>query len=90
VNRKRILILGAVWPEPRSTAAGSRMMQIIAWLRADGAEIHFASEAQSSEFSANLSDLGIPCTEVKINDSSFDTWLKELQSIHVKINKHFH
>ena len=54
-------------------------MQIIAWLQAEGASVSFASEAQWSEFSEDLSKLGIPCTEVKINDSSFDSWIKELR-----------
>ena len=40
-----ILIIGTVWPEPNSSAAGSRMMQLIELFQAQKWEITFASAA---------------------------------------------
>ena len=46
---KNILIIGSVWPEPRSSAAGSRMMQLIKSFQAQKWKITFASTASESE-----------------------------------------
>ena len=56
---KNLLIIGFVWPEPKSSAAGSRMMQLIALFHGNGYEITFVSTAQNLEFSEDLISLGI-------------------------------
>jgi len=73
-----ILIIGYVWPEPRSSAAGSHMMQLIAQFQAQQWQITFASPAQRGEQAADLSALGIAEHSIKLNCSSFDHWVKEL------------
>lgn len=73
----KILLLGLVWPEPTSSAAGWRLLQIIKLLCA-GNEVHFASAAMKSEFSYDLKSLGVIEEPIYLNDSSFDVYIKTL------------
>jgi len=72
------LILGKVWPEPLSSAAGSRMLQLINALKEQGYSLTFASAAGDSIFMSDLKALGIEKCSIQLNDSSFDIFLKEL------------
>lgn len=74
----RCLILGKVWPEPSSTAAGRRTLDLIQSLLAAGWELHFASAAQPGPFSLALDELGVGAHSVQVNDSGFDSWLQSL------------
>jgi O-antigen biosynthesis protein len=75
-NLKKILIIGSVWPEPNSTAAGSRMLQIINYLIRNNWEIVFASAAAKGEFSFDLNSLNIRSVDIQINDSDFDNFIR--------------
>lgn len=77
-NSKHLLVIGFVWPEPKSSAAGSRMMQLMSLFQADGYHITFASTAQNFEFSEDLSQLGIATQSIELNSSTFDDFVKEL------------
>lgn len=81
--QKSLLIIGFVWPEPNSSAAGSRMMQIIDLFLKRNYKIVYASPAQFSENAVNLKDLGIEEKIIKVNDSEFDVYLKDLAPTHV-------
>jgi hypothetical protein len=72
------LIIGKVWPEPSSTAAGRRTADIIRSLQAAGTRVSFACAAKPSEYSLNLDALGVVSHAVQPNDSAFDTWIAEL------------
>jgi len=74
----RVLIIGFVWPEPGSSAAGRRMMQLITFFRAQNCDITFASTARKSEFSSDLTRLGIRSESIKVNDSGFDDFVQKL------------
>ncbi len=74
-----LLIIGFVWPEPSSTAAGSRMMQLIDLFLAKNWNITFASPAAGSEHMVNLKEYNISTTHITINNSSFDDFIKNLQ-----------
>lgn len=78
MSTTHLLIIGYVWPEPRSSAAGSHMMQLIAQFRAQQWQITFASPAQRGEQAADLPALGIAEHSIKLNCSSFDHWVKAL------------
>ncbi|WP_374506856.1 glycosyltransferase [Flavobacterium sp.] len=78
-TNKRLLIIGFVWPEPNSSAAGGRMMQLISLFKKQGFAITFASPAQDSDFMVSLADFGVDKAAIELNDSSFDLFLKELQ-----------
>jgi O-antigen biosynthesis protein len=79
IQSKRLLIIGFVWPEPKSSAAGSRMMQLIEIFIEQGFEITFASTALNLEFSEDVSALGVTPKPIELNASSFDVFITELQ-----------
>ena len=78
LKSKSLLIIGFVWPEPKSSAAGSRMMQLIALFQANGYKISFVSTAQNLEFSEDLISLGIDIKTIELNSATFDDYVKEL------------
>lgn len=75
---KRLLIIGFVLPEPKSSAAGNRMMQLIDLFQSNGYQITFASTAQNLEFSEDLSALEIQNVAIELNSESFDVFVKQL------------
>lgn len=75
---KKLLIIGLVWPEPTSSAAGTRMIQLINLFLRKGYQITFASAASKSDFSYDFSDTGVTEQEIKLNDESFNAVLKNL------------
>lgn len=77
-NSKRLLVIGFVWPEPKSSAAGSRMMQLLSLFQSNDYHITFASTAQNFEFSEDLSRLGIATKSIELNASTFDDFVNEL------------
>lgn len=72
---KKLLIIGFVWPEPNSSAAGGRMMQLISIFKQNGFKITFASPAMDSDFMVDLSEFGIEKKSIELNNSSFDTFI---------------
>lgn len=72
------LIIGKVWPEPRSTAAGRRTLDLIRALRQAGWGIGMASPAQRNTHSFDLAALGVDTFPVRVNDSGFDDWIRGL------------
>lgn len=78
-SKLTVLIIGKVWPEPNSSAAGSRMMQLIECFKEQEWEIIFTSAASKSGNEADLKKLGIQETGIKLNDSSFDDFVLQLQ-----------
>ncbi|WP_322970595.1 glycosyltransferase [Faecalibacter sp. LW9] len=75
---KKMLIIGLVWPEPTSSAAGTRMIQLIQLFQSENYHITFASAASKSEFSYPLGDLGVEEVEIQLNDERFNAFIKEL------------
>ena len=75
----KILIIGTVWPEPNSTAAGSRMLQIIEQFQLMNYEIVFASTALIGEFSFDLKSINVEMVNIELNAASFDAFILELK-----------
>lgn len=75
---KKLLIIGFVWPEPNSSAAGGRMMQLISIFKQNGFEITFVSAALDSDFMVDLSEFGVVKKSIKLNSASFDSFVAEL------------
>ena len=73
-----LLIIGQTFPEPTTTAAGGRMLQLIEMFTSHGYGITFASSASSSEKSFNLNSIGVTTQQISINDSSFDDFVRQL------------
>lgn len=76
--KSKALIIGLVWPEPDTTAAGSRMMQLIRFFSEGGWDLHFASTAAQGEHSCPLEPYGVISHRIELNDSSFDSWVEKL------------
>ncbi|KPG95854.1 glycosyltransferase [Pseudomonas sp. RIT-PI-q] len=74
----KVLVIGYVWPEPRSSAAGGHMMQILETFLQQGWDITFSSPAGYGEQRADLAALGIGEVPIELNNSSFDTFIREL------------
>jgi glycosyltransferase involved in cell wall biosynthesis len=77
-NIMQVLIIGYVWPEPNSSAAGSRMMQLISAMRAQDWQVTFASPAQLSDHMADLSEYEVTCQAIELNNESFDHYISDL------------
>jgi glycosyltransferase involved in cell wall biosynthesis len=75
---QRLLIIGSVWPEPKSSAAGGRMLQLITFFQTIHYKITFASPCAKTENAFNLDALGIPQVAIVLNDSGFDEFVKTL------------
>ena len=75
---KNLLIIGHTFPEPSTTAAGSRMMQLIALFKVQEYRITFASTAAVSERTFNLESQNVFVKNILLNDASFDGFIKEL------------
>lgn len=75
-RQQNILIIGFVWPEPNSSGAGTRMLQLIDVFQKQGWKITFASAASDSEFMFDLSSIAVEKVAIKLNDSGFDAFVK--------------
>jgi len=75
---KNLIIIGKVFPEPNSTAAGSRMIQLMDSFLTQNYQITFLSTAFISENSFDLSSKNIQFQNILLNDDSFDELIKNL------------
>ncbi|UIR55616.1 glycosyltransferase [Sphingobacterium sp. SRCM116780] len=78
MEKQEVLFIGLVWPEPTSSAAGFRMLQLLKSFQKNGNTITFASAATKSPYSADLKSMGIKEVEIKLNDRSFNDFVQEL------------
>jgi len=78
-KKQQVLIIGYVWPEPNSSAAGRRMMELISLFRSQEWKVMFASASAETEHMAELSNLGIETVNIAINSSDFDDFVADLQ-----------
>lgn len=82
-----MLVIGLVWPEPTSSAAGWRIIQIMQLFIQHDYELHFCSAASKSEFSFPLEKLGIKEQVIQLNDSSFNQYAEELNPDYVLFDR---
>lgn len=75
---KKVLIVGFVWPESVTTAAGGRMMQLIRFFKAENYHITFASTAAKTIYSNDLGAMGVCEKEIQLNNASFDAFILDL------------
>ena len=74
----RILFIGHVWPEPTTTAAGNRMLQLLKAFLERSFQITFSSTASKTGYSQDLASMNINEVSIAMNDSSFDRFVEEL------------
>ena len=70
---KHLVIIGLVIPEPASTAAGHRMMQLIQLFSKADFKITFLTASNNIEFSEK-----IDIQKIEINNESFDAKIRNL------------
>lgn len=75
---KNLVIIGKVFPEPNSTAAGSRMLQLIDLFLTQNYQITFLSTASISENSFDLNSKNVQFQNIILNDNSFDNLIQKL------------
>ena len=75
---KNLVIIGTVFPEPNSTAAGTRMLQLIDLFLKMDFKIHFLSAANTSDFSHDFKNLEVEFFNIKLNDDSFDDLIEKI------------
>jgi hypothetical protein len=78
IANQHVLIIGFVFPEPNSSAAGGRMVQLISIFKEQGFEVTFASPAMDSDYMIDLEQLGVVKKSIALNCASFDIFVKEL------------
>ncbi len=78
-HNRTILFIGVVWPEPNSSAAGSRMMQLLHIFQQQDWKITFASTASDSDYMSDLEAIGINRKSIDVNSPDFDSFVNLLR-----------
>ena len=73
-----ILVIGFVYPEPNSSAAGTRMIQLIEAFQEQNYKVTFATTCKKSDHAFDLESIGVQLVEIQLNHSSFDVFIKTL------------
>jgi len=76
---KKVLVIGYVWPEPNSSAAGRHMLSILKLYKKQGWQVEFATPAQPTEHMIDLASEGISSKNIVLNCDSFDDYISEYQ-----------
>jgi glycosyltransferase involved in cell wall biosynthesis len=76
---KKVLFIGAVWPEPKSSAGGTRLMQLLHFFQKATYQVHYCSSASETEFMEDLNSEAIKTFPVKLNCDSFNAQIESLQ-----------
>ncbi|WP_298504863.1 glycosyltransferase family 4 protein [uncultured Maribacter sp.] len=79
MTQLKVLIIGFVWPEPTSTAAGQRMLELIQFFLKQNYIVSFACTAKKTKYSFPLDTLGVFEKEIVLNNSNFDSYLNEIK-----------
>lgn len=76
---KKILVIGYVWPEPKSSAAGSHMMSILRLFKQQNWLVEFATPAQETDHMIDLAEQGISSKSINLNCDSFNAYISDYQ-----------
>jgi len=76
---KKILVIGYVWPEPNSSAAGSHMLSILRLFKQQNWQVEFATPAQTTDHMIDLASEGISSQSITLNCASFDSYITNYQ-----------
>lgn len=74
----RVLFIGQVWPEPASSAAGFRILQLMRAFGTHKYDVHFATAAERTTRSTNLNEQGVFTHRILLNSNTFQQFVKEL------------
>ena len=73
---KKVLVIGYVWPEPKSSAAGTHIMSIMRLFKANNYKVEFCTPCAISEHMIDLNKEGISSSSIELNSDSFDEYIK--------------
>lgn len=85
----RALVIGYVWPEPASSAAGTRMLELVQLLVRMDYQVTFASAAALSEHRFDLNSLDVTEKSIALNCRSFDEFVRDLNPNLVLFDRFF-
>lgn len=78
MNQKKVLFIGLVWPEPTSSAAGKRILQLVKFFREKDFEVIFCSAASKTEASFDLSQWNVREFPIELNNVSFNEFIQKI------------
>ncbi|CAA6799534.1 MAG: putative glycosyltransferase, partial [uncultured Sulfurovum sp.] len=76
---KKVLVIGYVYPEPNSSAAGTHILSIMRRFKKEHWDVSFSTPAQESEHAIDLASEGIDSQPIVLNCGSFDQYISKLQ-----------
>ena len=76
--KQHVFIIGSVWVEPNSSAAGSRMLQLIQFFLSQDWQVTFGTVSQKNPNSIDLTNYGVTEVSLALNASSFDEYMLNL------------
>lgn len=79
VSRRHLLVICTVWPEPLSSAAGTRILQLIEFFIEKSYRVTIACDAHETEYSDQLASYDVAKLPIQLNDSSFDQQLAAMK-----------
>ncbi len=74
----QVVVVGYVWPEPNSSAAGQNMLALINQFLSHGHNVTFLTAAADSIHKADLDNIGVSSEAVALNCSSFNERIAKL------------
>lgn len=74
-----VLMIGHVWPEVTSSAAGVRELGLVRGFLKKGWRVFYVSPSKNNDHRVSLDLLGVETAQFEPNDSGFDTWLSQIQ-----------
>ena len=78
VIQHKVFIIGSVWVEPNSSAAGSRMLQLIQFFLSHNWEVIFGTTSSKNDNSIDLTKIGVQEVAIELNSSTFDDLIREM------------
>ena len=75
----KVLIMGYVWPEVTSSAAGLRDWNLVNYFLKQNWKVLYSSQAKENEFTKKLVDSGVTTVRHAPNDNRFNTWISHEQ-----------
>ncbi len=76
---KKVLVIGYVWPEPNSSAAGYHILSILRLLKQQDWHVEFSTPSQPTDHMIDLAEEGITSQSITLNCDSFDSYISEYQ-----------
>jgi O-antigen biosynthesis protein len=88
IRKKVIVMLGSVWPEITSSAAGMREWNLINTFLKYNYHVIYSSAAKENQFTKDLQASGLETYNFQSNDSKFNNWISELKPNYVIFDRY--